>query len=251
MNATEHTCPLHCMHSVTEHADTWFITRMLLPVCLIHEEDLLMSCIKLRQELWTVHYRGVTMPMILSAQFFQDRVTQAKLFNVSKMLKWIKCDIDVHPKHPFQELWTIFKNNERMIKAVHRQVFRWITLLQSKDVEVYFDHVEQVGLRSIRSLQREEEIDCGQSVLIHIGARSRRIYDLGVRWSTLENSYFGGGPSLINHACRDHANVEIDYFDGTVIAIDNILCGDALRADYGEDVGILFHTRGVKCFKCF
>ena len=190
------------------------------------------------------------MPMILSAQLFQDRVKQAKLFNVCKMMKWIKRDIDHDRNHPFNELPTIFNNSEQMVKAVHRQFFRWITLLQSKDVEVYFDRVEQVGLISIRFLQRENEIDCGQSVLKHIGARSRQIYDHGVRWSTLENSYFGGGPSLINHACREHANVEVDYSDGTVIAIANILCGEALRADYGEDVSILLHTRGVKCFQC-
>ena len=209
-----------------------------------------MSKIQLRQELWAVNYTPLTRKMIVEAQLFKERVLQAKLFNVRKMMKWIYADIDNEPNHPFRELDTVFNFNNKIITGIHRQVFRWMSLLQSRDVTVYFDEVEHVGLRSVRFLKREGEIECGKSVRSRVGSRSRQIYGQGVRWSTLENVYFGGGPSLINHACSEHANVMIDYTDGTVLALVDISPGEALRANYEEDVDILYNTRGVRCCMC-
>ena len=109
---------------------------------------------------------------------------------------------------------------------------------------------EQVGIKSKRAFKVEDEIDCGQSMIVFIGDRSRHVHKIGVRWSTLRDEYFGGGPSLINHACRAHANVLIDYTNGIVVASRDIEAGDTLRVDYVEDPKILLETRGVICHEC-
>ena len=127
----------------------------------------------------------------------------------------------IHDHHPFTELQHLFRSSAATITSIKDNMF--------KD---------------------QDEVDCGNLKTSRIGKRSRKIFDKGVRWSTMDNYYIGGGPSLLNHACSMHANVMIDYDAGVVVAIKTIVSDEKLRVDYGEDENVLIETRGVKCNEC-
>ena len=71
--------------------------------------------------------------------------------------------------------------------------------------------------------------------------------ELGLRTSTIDGDYFGGGASLLNHACCKCANVIIAYEHGEVETTENIIEGQALRVVYNDDDGTLLHDYAILC----
>ena len=181
---------------------------------------------------------------------FVNRLKLSRVLNLRQYMTWIEADINSHRHHPFIRMQRVFGSNDRVIHSIKRASFTWLSFIQSQDVCTYYDNHEQIGLRSNKHFEDQDEIDCGNFSLTFIGHRSRKIENAGVRWSTLEDSYFGGGPSLLNHACKRHANVFIEYDNGIVIAMKRIKPFDILRANYEEDSEVLRTTRGVICHEC-
>ena len=244
-------CPHNCAHSILEHSDTWFIARVIIPWTNRGEIDAIEGILRKRKEVWTFGDFGLNIATIQSSITWFERIRDSGTlqFTYARFLKWQRKDMATHEEHPLKglERMGLYK---RTITVDMKVIFQWVLFALSKDITAYFDKREQVGIKSNRAFNMEEEIDCGQSMNVFIGDRSRHVYEMGVRWSTLQDYYFGGGPSLINHACCVHANVFIDYTNGVVVASRDIEAGDALRADYVEAAEILLETRGVKCSEC-
>ena len=80
-----------------------------------------------------------------------------------------------------------------------------------------------------------------------IGIRACAVVHPDVRWSSIEGHYLGGGPSLLNHACYEHSNAQMDFDDDyEVISIEDIEIGTAILIAYDKCHEIsrhLTHTR--------
>ena len=243
-------CPLRCVHTLVEHADTWFLGRIVIPWTTNGDAIRVDEILRNRNEMWTFQPCGVTRSSVTSSVKLFNRLATSRVFTMIAFERWLQQDMICNSNHPFQDAQALFVDGS-IGRLFVKKTFIWITLLTSSDVAVYFDDREQIGILSKRNFKCQQEIDCGRSSNTFIGLRSHAIEDVGVRWSTLENSYFGGGPSLINHACSLHANVMIDYSSGIVVSLNAIKCEEVLRADYGEDPNLLSLTRHVQCNMCF
>ena len=251
MCCAELQCPHNCAHTILEHSDTWFIARVLIPWTNRGDINAIQCIVQRRHEMWTFAHFGLNETTVLSSITWFDRIRDSGTlqFTYDRFLKWQQHDMNSHDDHPLKEHETMRINKLRNVVDM-KLIYKWVMFALSKDIQVYFDEREQVGIKSNRAFKVEDEIDCGESMIVFIGDRSRHVHKIGVRWSTLLDEYFGGGPSLINHACRAHANVLIDYTNGIVVASRDIEAGDTLRVDYVEDAKILLETRGVICHEC-
>ena len=144
-------------------------------------------------------------------------------------------------------LATILNVSMRRRRAIISQTLNWIRLLQSRDVRPYYDDVEQIGLQANRPIDRGIILDMGPTLMRYIGKRSLVLRELGLRTSTIEGYYFGGGASLLNHACWKCANVIIDYEHGEVETTENIVEGQGLRVVYSDDDSTLLHDYAIVC----
>ena len=206
--------------------------------------------IRKRNEMWMLANIDVTPDFITGAQEFMLRLKLSPVLNSSQYMSWLQSDISNHTNHPFLHLKGVFGGSDREVLLMKRASFTWLSFIKSRHVYAYYDNKEQIGLKSSKHFRDQDEIDCGSFSLTFIGKRSRRIENEGVRWSTTEDHYFGGGPSLLNHACQRHANVFIEYDNGNVIAMKAIKPHDVLRVNYEEDSEVLRSTRGVICHAC-
>jgi hypothetical protein len=206
--------------------------------------------LKKRHDVWMLADVEVTAEFFSGAHDFVHRLKFSRVLNSRQYINWIETDILKDNNHPFLLIPPGFGRNDRWVALFKRKTVTWLSFIQSQDVYAYYDNQEQIVLRSNKCFHDQDEVDCGNFSLTFIGKRSRRIEADGVRWSTLEDSYFGGGPSLLNHACKRHANVFIEYDNGIVIAMKEIKPHDVLRANYEEDSEVLRTTRGVICHEC-
>ena len=243
-------CPNLCGHRTLEHADTWFISRILIPSCTNATIQTYLSMLHRRQDMWILKNIQISAIDLICTSDFCHRLNQSRIISASQYKKWLQNDMAIHDHHPFTELQHLFRSSAATITSIKDNMFLWVSLLTSSDVKVYYDDREQIGLKSTKKFKDQDEVDCGNLKTSRIGKRSRKIFDKGVRWSTMDNYYIGGGPSLLNHACSMHANVMIDYDAGVVVAIKTIVSDEKLRVDYGEDENVLIETRGVKCNEC-
>ena len=244
-------CPFQCQHRLVEHADSWFISTVLLAVTDYVGLHAFILRLTKRHEMWMMADNDLTPDFYIGAQEFMIRLKMSPAINSRQYMTWIDKDMRSHTNHPFLRLGRVFGNDDRMLHLFRRSTFTWLSFIKSRDVYAYYDENEQIGLKSYKHFRDQDEIDCGTFSLTFIGKRCRRIERDGVRWSTLEDSYFGGGPSLLNHACQRHANVYIEYDNGYVIAMKAIQPYDILRVNYEEDSEVLRITRGVICHECF
>ena len=244
------TCPHTCAHSFEEHVDTLIIDVLILPFASKFDIEAYGRSMRRRHSSWTCE--GLDIPLM----FFNLRrwIPAATSQNSMSLARWITwcgsaeaCSADQcilgHLRH------TLCSDTAQFRKGLSL-LWKWIQLLQSNDVTPYHCEHEQIGLMAKRFIRNGEAIDCGPSFTRRIGARSRDSVPLGVRWSTTEGYYLGGGPSLLNHACIQHANALIEYdHDDVVLAIEDIDMSSPIRIVY-DDCVPLFATRQISCGAC-
>ena len=244
------TCPHTCAHSFEEHVDTLIIDVLILPFASKFDIEAYGRSMRRRHSSWTCE--GLDIPLM----FFNLRrwIPAATSQNSMSLARWItwcgsaeaystdQCILG-HLRH------TLCSDTAQFRKGLSL-LWKWIQLLQSNDVTPYHYEHEQIGLMAKRFIRNGEAIDCGPSFTRRIGARSRDSVPLGVRWSTTEGYYLGGGPSLLNHACIQHANALIEYdHDDVVLAIEDIDMSSPIRIVY-DDCVPLFATRQISCGAC-
>ena len=129
-------------------------------------------------------------------------------------------------------------------------LWKWVQLLNSTDVKPYYCEDHQLGLCARRFIREGESIDCGSAILVWIGVRARAAVHPDVRWSSIDDHYLGGGPSLLNHACYEHSNALMDFDnDYEVISIDDIEIGTAIWIAY-DHCQEIYASRQLTCAQC-
>jgi len=131
--------------------------------------------------------------------------------------------------------------------AVPRLIFEWVQFFQSLDVYVYLCISEDLGLKARHPLIPGVVIDCGPMFKSRFPNRDQEIAVRGLRYSTSEGLYIGGGPSLINHGCSECANVVIDYETGEIEVIRFIEADMPIRVSYNDDSEQLRQSFGIVC----
>ena len=169
--------------------------------------------------------------------------TVAVVFTDARSWKrWISCD----------EGWSTIMSMLASITCVSpptvpRLMFQWIQFFQSLDVYVYLCCSEDLGLKGRHPLIPGTVIDCGPMFKSRFLNRDQEIAVRGLRYSTAEGLYIGGGPSLINHGCSECANVIIDYETGEVEVIQFIEANMPIRVSYNDDSEQLRQSFGIVC----
>ena len=229
--------------------DTWFIARILICWCFPEDHEKVNCVVRHRHNEWITNARVLERSDIFEGKAFYERLRACPVFSPKSFHLWLENDIRDHQQHPLHECLS-FIGSKVLMDRTKKKLYGWLHFCQSKDVQVYYDEHEQIGLLASVDLLPQALVDCGAKVNHWIGKRSRHIHQINSRWSTIENVYIGGGMSLINHACEKHANVFIDFMEGSVITIRRICENEPLRACYGEDSEVLKRTRYVECQAC-
>ena len=128
----------------------------------------------------------------------------------------------------------------------------WVNFLRQDEVRPYRCDIEGVGILS------RAEFEPGlpfQSVTGFMKTLPRSLLDIltpvaGKRMSRTSDKYVGGPISLVNHACKKHANCHFDHNGCVLVSEDYIGAGQKLRYVYNDNKDELFLTTGFKCFTC-
>ena len=138
-------------------------------------------------------------------------------------------------------------------KRFIKHILLWIRLLQDSAVACYWDAVEQIGVHlNCKSLLQGDSIACLAPLCISVNALSVSLQAKAFgRFSfTSSNEYLAGPASLINHACKRHSNVVVDYNDlEVVIDVPRIHQFDRLYSTYNTP-NEMFLSRGITCRRC-
>ena len=243
-------CSSICDHTIVEHIDTWIIDMIILPAVLQFDHDRFARALERRTT--------TCFQLSMSLDTWFDPLKQWLLTATNSVHEsegiWLKSQVNLPNMTPLTSISyhmrATLRLNRSDMSVGMRQLWKWVMFLQSKDVEPYFCDIEQLGLCARRYIADGATIDCGPSVRAWIGNRSRAIVGEGARWSTLENVYFGGGPSLINHACHVHANAFIEYeHSDEVVSLEIIMPNTPIRIVY-DDCLSLFMARRISCNIC-
>ena len=242
-------CPILCGHSIEEHVDAWAISVLILPQLLDHDLTSLYEVLKRRHDSWIM---DPSMGIVDYLHLIPDLISCTLSHTFASVESWIAwCSIRDSGNLSWNliasSLTDIFNVPARRRRRVLTLTFNWIQVLQSRDVRPYYSDTEHVGLVANRALNRGIVVDTGGSVMKFIGSRSLVLRQHGLRTSTIAGYYFGGGASLLNHACSDCANVIVDYDYGEVETVRNVLEGEPLRVVYNDDDSTLLRDYGIVC----
>ena len=243
-------CPHACVHTIHEHADTIIIDMIILPLALNFDGNAYLLSMSRRQSFWTCEDVCI-MPMFDHLRRWISAATSQISTCLANWVSWCTTQ-ELSSSTPciLRHLRQILCLNTSNYNVILGVLWKWVQLLQSNDVMPYYCEHEQVGLMTTRVIRNGEAIDCGPSFTRRIGIRSRDSVPFGVRWSTTEGRYLGGGPSLLNHACVRHANALIEYDNGNIVlAIEDIEIFTPVRIVY-DDCLPLFETRRIVCGVC-
>ena len=164
-----------------------------------------------------------------------------------------------------------FRTRRALSSAVCANTFNWARFLVQKNVAIYYDETEQVGVRLGNA---ETHVDCGEEIWPLCGALEdidasivRRQLQATDRWSyygSRPTKYMSGPISMINHACRAHFNVSFqkmpvpnwhslectgqDFI--VAVAERRIDAADRIYAVYDDNEESLFESRGICCTVC-
>ena len=155
------------------------------------------------------------------------------------------CNVFVVPKyfiHPPDGSPTLFLS----------RVLLWVDFLRQDDVRPYWCDVEGVGILS------RTEVDSAlpfKALTGFMKALPKSLQESlvpipGVRMSRTSDKYIGGPISLVNHACKIHANCHFNYNKCCLEAEDFIGVNQKLRYVYNSNEDELLTTCGFKCFVC-
>ena len=223
-------CPSICDHTIVQHIDLWIIDMIILPATLKYNQHRFVRVLERRGNSWLLSIGSLDEWFIDVKEWLKSAID---VIHASEGT-WITSQLtmpQMTPKSPIPHIMclSLLVNGPDMLLAM-RQLWKWVLFLQSNDVKPYFCDKEQLGIVAKRLIADGATIDCGPSVRAWIGSRDRVAVKQSARWSTLENEYFGGGPSLLNHACDVHANAFIEYENlDEVVSLETIMPNTHLR----------------------
>ena len=239
-------CPQMCNHSIVEHVDTWIIDMIILPVALNYDLVKFSNVLRLRGSTWVLASRNI----IHWLDAVKEWINFVNSFVKGSEAAWLRSQIVPINMFIMTALQLTVDLDGAHVRKAMRQLWKWVLFLQSKDTRPYFCDTEQLGILSTRLIADGATIDCGPSLRAWIGGRARDDVKTGARWSTLENEYFGGGPSLLNHACVAHANAFIEYdHEDEVVSLEQIWPDVSIRIVY-DDCQSLYNSRHISCNVC-
>ena len=155
------------------------------------------------------------------------------------------CNVFVVPKYfilPPDGSPTLFLTRVRL----------WVDFLRQDEVRSYWCDVEGVGILS------RTEVDTAlpfKSLTGFMKVLPKALLESlqpvpGIRMSRTSDKYIGGPISLVNHACKIHANCHFNYNTCCLEAEDFIGRNQKLRYVYNSSEEELFMKCGFKCFVC-
>ena len=132
------------------------------------------------------------------------------------------------------------------------RVYVWVSFLRQDDVRPYWCEVERVGLMSRTEIDAAEPF---KSITGFMKSLPKALQEElapipGRRMSRTTDKYVGGPLSLVNHACKHHANCHLNHHTCALEAEEHIGPGQKLRYVYNSSEEELHLTSGFKCYVC-
>ena len=124
--------------------------------------------------------------------------------------------------------------------------------LCQKAVTVYWDVLENIGVKTRKAFERYDVIEAlrGHAYRINEGTLQAQ-RPKNARFSLLRGNYYLAGPAgLINHACAKHSNCVLHFSEWTVeVNVSRLEAGARVYYTYSDEDDML-QNRGLSCRMC-
>ena len=167
---------------------------------------------------------------VLTFQFDFDAAVQALLGNTVNALKFFQQDVD-------QE-------------GVSEMLKNWRHLCASNLVHIDYNAKSQLGVYATVDLEGGTGVPIGDMRRVFIGSRSHAKIQAGHKWSTIEDHAICGPFSMLNHACRKHANVDSNFESSDLFVLRPIKAMDELLVEYASEDYLQHHVPWIQCLQC-
>lgn len=135
-------------------------------------------------------------------------------------------------------------------EGVLTMLANWRHLCASKNVHIDYNEKTQLGVYATVNIEAGDGVSIGNLRRVYIGTRSHAKIQPGHKWSTIEDYAICGPFSMINHACRHHANVDTDFKSSDLWAIRAISPMDELLVEYAPESYLRHHVPWIECLQC-
>jgi hypothetical protein len=141
-------------------------------------------------------------------------------------------------------------NQEADKEGLLAMLLNWQDFCASRQVHIDYDERTQLGVYATVQIDAQATISFGALRKVLIGARSHAPIRCGHKWSSVHNYAICGPYSMLNHACRHHANVDTDFDSCELWTIRSIAQSEELLIEYADDEYLKRLGTGIECWKC-
>ena len=143
-----------------------------------------------------------------------------------------------------------FFNKHHDVEGLVAMLNNWQEFCASPQVHIQYDDQTQLGVYATANIEAQATIRLGALRKVYIGARSHAPVPRGHKWSSVKDYAICGPFSMLNHACRDHANVDTDFNTSDLWAIRSIAPSEQLLVEYASEDYLRVLGMGIECLQC-
>jgi len=133
---------------------------------------------------------------------------------------------------------------------VFDHLFCWFTFIQDVRLSATFTPAYGISMVTREFLTASSTITAGTLLRVFVGFRCYDVVPPGCRQSAVHNNLIMGPLSLINHACRDHCNVDSAYDNDDLLIIRDVDVGGHLLIEYADE-DYVKDKFNIQCIDCF
>ena len=133
---------------------------------------------------------------------------------------------------------------------VFDHLFCWVTFIQDLRLSTTFTSTYGIGIVTREVLAASTIVTVGPLLRVFVGSRSYDVLSPECRQSAIHNHLIMGPLSLLNHACRQHSNVDSAYDNVDLMIIRDVNVGGQLLTEYADEDYVKDKFK-IQCIACF
>ena len=132
---------------------------------------------------------------------------------------------------------------------VFEHLFCWVTFIQDRRLSATCSSTYGIGIVTREFLAASTIVSVGPLLRVFVGSRSYDVFSPGCRQSAIHNHLIMGPLSLLNHACRQHCNVDSAYDNDDLMIIRDVNIGGHLLTEYADE-DYVKEKFNIQCIAC-